>query len=124
MATDGDGWANNRLHGTDIISTFFHVESSYPFKFHPGNSFFISYSSPSNSLFATIGPFDVTFQVSSEAMIFLLPSVYSISSCANKRGRPNPSIPLPLTQKYRPLPRITPKALSPSCNKSVTSYVL
>ena len=67
-----------------------------------------SYSSPSNSLFATIGPFEVIFQDVSLTTVACDPSAYSIRSCASKRGKPNVFIPGLRIEKKRPFPKSLP----------------
>lgn len=54
----------------------------------------------------------------------LVPSLYSISNCASRRGTPKPRIPGLRIGKNRPLPRITPIVLFPNPSNLVTSYEL
>ena len=110
--------------GASITSGVFHAPSSKPFVFQPSISRRASYSSPSNSLFATIGPFEVIFQDVSLTTVACDPSAYSIRSCASKRGKPNVFIPGLRIEKKRPFPKITPNVFLSEAIKAVTSYTL
>ena len=63
-----------------------HLESSNPARLQPASSMRASYSSPSYSLLARMGPLVVSFQLSSLATDRRLPSSYSTLSCSFALG--------------------------------------
>ena len=69
-----------------------HPESSYPGIVHRPSSMRASYSSPSYSLLARIGPAAVTFQLSSLTSLCVLPSAYSTMMFTRQEGSPNTGV--------------------------------
>ncbi|MNI69075.1 hypothetical protein D3C73_1248050 [compost metagenome] len=68
-------WASMVPEGSCTNSAFSHLLSSKPALFQPIASFVASYSSPSYSLLALIGPSAVPFQLSSVSILAILPSL-------------------------------------------------
>ena len=90
----------------------------------PGISIRASYSSPSYSLLARMGPSAVSFQFSSLTICAVVPSVYSMFNCNSSFGKPKDSVLIGTLErgaKKRPLPRMTPMALSPCLSWPVAS---
>ena len=88
MVILGLGCAWSLPPGSFMRSACFHAESSYCVVLHPVSSRRASYSSPSNSLLATMGPREVTRHEVSLTTASVVPSAYSISSRASSDGSP------------------------------------